>query len=63
VKVRDVDLGIGGWYRLGIIKVNEDDNQRFSFNVPSALRGEPVLRVCLKDQSNDELVCRWVLNP
>lgn len=62
VKARDVDQGIGGWFRLGIINVDEDEDQRFSFDVPSALRGEPVLRVCLKDQSNDELICRWVYN-
>ena len=63
VKVRDVDSGTGGWYKLGVITVQEDESQTFSFNVPQDLRAEPALSVCLKDQTSDELVCQSVSNP
>ena len=63
VKARDVDQGISGWYRLGVISVQEDESETFSFDVPQDLRGEPILSVCLKDQTTDELVCRSTVNP
>jgi hypothetical protein len=63
VKTRDVDAGTGSWYKLGNISVQEDESQSFSFNIPQDLRDEPVLSVCLKDQTSDELICQSVSNP
>jgi hypothetical protein len=62
VKARDVNSGAGGWYKVGTISVQEDESQSFSFSVPQDLRDEPVLSVCLKDQTSDELICSSVTN-
>lgn len=62
VKVRDVDVGIGGWENLGTISIDDDDENRFTYSTPSDLRGAFFLRICLKDQRTDELHCRIAPN-
>jgi hypothetical protein len=62
-KVREVYTGIGGWYNLDYITIKKKSNQSFSWAVPSDLRSTPVLSVCFKDQSTDELICRSAINP
>lgn len=62
VKVRDYDVGIGGWENLGRISIDDDDEHRFTYNTPGELSGAFYLRICLKDQKTDELHCRRAPN-
>lgn len=62
VKVRDANVGVGGWETLGRITIDDDDRQTFSYDIPDKLEDVLYLNVCLKDQRTDELICRVVLN-
>lgn len=62
VKVRDVDVGVGGWEKLKYVKIAKNKSYSFSYSVPKKLQGTRVLNVCLKDQTSDELICRSALN-
>lgn len=63
VKVRDVSVGIGGWYKYKEIVVNQDTDLTWRFSVPDDLLHVLYLRVCLKDQYTNELICRLAINP
>ena len=63
VKVHDAATGVGGWSNLGTISMDKGDNLSTVFQIPKDLRGKGgFLAVCLKDQINDDLVCRNVPN-
>jgi len=61
-KVRGLNGGAGGWYRLGYFDVKKNRTQYFSYYLPNALKSDSYVNVCIKDQSTDELVCRIVKN-
>lgn len=63
VKARDVDLGVGGWYKLGTKSIEDKKSYSFAYDLPQKLWNVPVLSVCLKDQTSDELICRTAVNP
>jgi len=61
VKVREGDAG--KWYKLGKITSGVEgviSNKKFP--VPDALKNKVYLTVCLKNQNNDALTCRAILN-
>lgn len=63
VKVRDAQVGVGGWEKLEKIKIKKTTTYNLVINVPKDLRDTLFLSVCLKDQTSDELVCRTAINP
>ncbi len=63
VKVRDNRVGIGGWYKLKVVVVDEDTDLTLRFPVPEDLRRVLYLQVCLKDQFTNQLICRLNINP
>jgi hypothetical protein len=63
VKVRDAQVGVGGWEKLDKVKIKKTTTYNLVMNVPKDLRTELYLNVCLKDLSSDELVCRTAINP
>jgi spore germination protein YaaH len=63
VKARDAYEGSGGWEKLEYIQVEKNKTKSLSYNVPDELEGIPLLSVCLKDQTSDELLCRNAVNP
>lgn len=63
VKVRDAQIGIGGWEKLEKFKVKKTTTYNQVMNVPKDLRDTLYLNVCLKDMSSDELICRTAFNP
>lgn len=62
VKVRDPAVGIGGWSKLGYIRIKDTTSASTVFEIPQSYRHLPQLWVCLKDQGTNELICRTVLN-
>lgn len=62
VKVRAGTAAVGGWYKLGVIKVNKNDTRTMVFTLPSALKTTSPLTVCLKESTTDELICRTVVH-
>ena len=63
VKVRDAQIGIGGWEKLEKVKIKKTTTYNLVMNVPKDLRDTLYLNVCLKDMTSDELICRTALNP
>jgi LysM repeat protein len=63
VKVRDARVGIDGWYKYKEITVNQDTDLTWRFSVPEDLTHVLYLRVCLKDQYTNQLICRLAINP
>ena len=63
VKVRDAQVGIGGWEKLEKVKIKKTTTYNLVLKVPKDLRNTLYLNVCLKDLSSDELVCRSAINP
>jgi len=63
IKVRDADQNAGGWVKLGLFKIPKKTTKTQSYPIPSALRDNLYLDICLKNASTDELICRTVLHP
>jgi len=63
LKVRDADQNTGGWVKLGLFKIPKKTTKIQSYPLPSALRDNLYLDICLKNASTDELICRTVLHP
>jgi LysM repeat protein len=61
VRVRDISSSTGGWYKLGSFKVPKNSTVIRSYSLPSKLSGAIYLQVCLKEATNDDLVCTTVL--
>jgi LysM repeat protein len=60
VKVRDITAGPGAWYKIGKMKVPANKEVTSSFQLPGALRSALVMQVCLKNGTDDELICQTV---
>lgn len=63
VRVRDVNVGIGGFYKLGRMKVKENKTVKQGFAIPTALMKTLYLQVCIKNSTTNEMKCRTVLHP
>jgi LysM repeat protein len=63
VKVRDAQVGIGGWEKLEKVKIKKTTTYDLVLKVPKDLQDSLFLSVCLKDLSSDELICRNAINP
>lgn len=61
VRVREVSNSVGGWYKLGSLRVPKNTVVIHNYNLPSKLSGAIYLEVCLKDATTDERICRTVL--
>lgn len=61
VRVRDVSTTVGGWVKLGSFKVPKNSVVSRSYSLPSNLSGATHLQVCLKEATNDQVVCTTVL--
>jgi LysM repeat protein len=62
VKVRDADLSIGGWHKVGVLKAKRTDTFSGTYILPRDLRSTIYLQVCLKNATNDDLACRTVVH-
>lgn len=60
VKVDDAGDRHTRWSKVGILSVPKNGNTSKTFELPSSLRNEKRLNVCLKDRANDALICRIV---
>jgi LysM repeat protein len=60
VKVRDITAGPGSWYKIGKMKVPANKEVTASFQLPNDLRSALVMQVCLKNGTDDELICKTV---
>lgn len=60
VKVRDVTAGSGQWYKIGKMKVPANQKVTSSYLLPGALRSATYIQVCLKNGTNNALICQTV---
>jgi LysM repeat protein len=58
VKARSADVGVGGWSKLGTVRVGKNEKLSTVFSLPTTLRDATYLNVCLKNLTTDELTCR-----
>ncbi|HEY5671302.1 MAG TPA: LysM peptidoglycan-binding domain-containing protein [Anaerolineales bacterium] len=63
VRMRDATIGIGGWQKLGRIKLKKNSTSKETFRIPKEFKNTLYLRVCIKNSSTDELTCQVVLHP
>ena len=63
IKVRDINDSIGGWYKLGRIRVLKNASGTALFSVPKDLKGAIWLSVCAKNATTDELLCKTIIHP
>ena len=59
-KVRQTEGG--AWYRLGRLSSGEKGELNATYPVPTDLKKKLYITVCLKNQANDSLTCRSILN-
>jgi LysM repeat protein len=62
VKVRDGNASIGGWFKLGRMKVPKISTSTKYFTLPKKLKGSIWLEVCLKDGTTNKKICQTVLH-
>jgi len=62
VKVRDITSTVGGWHKIGQLKVKRKTAKTGYYILPKELRGSIYLQVCLKNATTDEKICRTVLH-
>jgi hypothetical protein len=62
-RVRDASVGVGGFTKLGNIKLTKGDPTTARFNIPNELMDALYLQVCIKNASTDELRCLTVIHP
>jgi LysM repeat protein len=62
-RVRDPRVGVGGFTKLGNVKVKKGDTATKSFTIPSELLNALYLQVCIKNASTDEMRCQTVIHP
>jgi hypothetical protein len=63
IKVRDVGTGVGGWSKLGRLRLSKNTSEQNAFSLPNDFNGIPIVSVCLKDMTTDDLFCRSAVNP
>jgi hypothetical protein len=61
-RIRSGTAYIGGWYKLGMVRVNKKTEQKFTFTLTSKLKSERYFTVCLKETSTDDMICRTVVH-
>ena len=61
-KVRRTEVGVGGWHKLGVVRLPKTTTIKQSFPVPTELRRAVYLTVCLKNATTDEMICRSIIN-
>jgi LysM repeat protein len=61
VRVRDASSIVGGWTKLGSIKVPKNTTVVRSYSLPANVSKATHLQVCLKEATTDQLVCTIVL--
>jgi LysM repeat protein len=62
IKVRAGDIGFGGWYKIGSLKVPKKTAVTGVYSLPKDLRTVSPITVCLKNASTDQLICRTVVH-
>jgi hypothetical protein len=62
VKVRDANQNIGGWLKVGTLRLPKNTAKTQTYPLPDGLRDKLYIDVCLKNASTDELICRKVLH-
>lgn len=60
VKVRDVTLSAGDWYKLGKLSIKKNTSSKGDYILPKALKGAIYLEVCIKNGTTDHVVCKTV---
>jgi LysM repeat protein len=60
VKVRDITAGPGQWYKLGNMKINKNRTVTSDYLLPKQLNNSIVFQVCLKNGTDNELICKNV---
>jgi LysM repeat protein len=63
VRVRDARVGIGGWSKLGRLKVKKGSTTKEIFLIPKEFKSTLYLQVCIKNGSTDEMKCQTVVHP
>ena len=62
IKARAGTASVGGWYKLGMLKVNKNTTKTVLYTLPTALKTTSLITVCLKEATTDELICRTVVH-
>jgi hypothetical protein len=62
VKVRDGNANVGGWFKLGSMKVPKVSTTTKYFALPKELKGSIWMEVCLKDGTTNKKICQMVLH-
>ena len=62
VKVRDGSVGLGGWYKIGVFKIDKNKKVTETYVLPKELSQAQLVTVCLKNATTDELLCRTVVH-
>lgn len=60
VKVRDITAGPGQWYKLGNMKINKNRTVTSDYLLPKQLNSSIVFQVCLKNGTDNDLICKNV---
>jgi LysM repeat protein len=63
IKMRSTNVSIGGWYKLGRIRVLKNATGTALFSVPKDLKGAIWISVCAKNATTDELLCKTIVHP
>ncbi len=63
VKLKDAGKSLSPWIKLGILRIKKNTTITRVYVLPTALVLKRYIRVCLKDQTSNELICKTILNP
>jgi LysM repeat protein len=63
IKMRSARTSIGGWYKLGKIRVLKNATGTALFSVPKDLKGAIWISVCAKNATTDDLLCKTIIYP
>jgi hypothetical protein len=62
VKARATEVGVGGWRKLGNLKVGRNETVSTVYSLPNALKDSTYISVCFKNVTTDELICTSTIN-
>jgi LysM repeat protein len=62
IKVRAGNASVGGWYKIGSLKVPKTTAVTGVYSLPKDLLKISPITVCLKNASTDQLICRTVVH-
>jgi LysM repeat protein len=60
VRVRDITSGAGKWYKIGTFKALRNKTVWGKYLLPKELKSSIYFEVCLKNATNNEVVCKNV---